>query len=63
MSELDDVVEVWKAEDGWRWRRQARNGDIVSEGGEGYNNKGDGIDAAKRVNPGIEIDIIEKETP
>jgi uncharacterized protein YegP (UPF0339 family) len=32
-------VMVYRAEDGWRWRAIADNGEIVSESGEAYENK------------------------
>jgi hypothetical protein len=32
-------ITVYQAEDGWRWRARASNGEIVSESGEAYENK------------------------
>jgi uncharacterized protein YegP (UPF0339 family) len=32
-------VTVYRAQDGWRWRARAANGEIVSESGEAYENK------------------------
>ena len=58
---MSDWAEVYKAKDGWRWRRQARNGDIIAESGEAYTHKTDALDMAKRVNVDIEVKIIEEE--
>jgi uncharacterized protein YegP (UPF0339 family) len=32
-------ITVYRAADGWRWRAQAANGEIVSESGEAYEHK------------------------
>jgi uncharacterized protein YegP (UPF0339 family) len=32
-------ITVYKAEDGYRWRARAANGEIVSESGEAYRHK------------------------
>jgi hypothetical protein len=32
-------ITVYRAEDGWRWRARAANGEIVSESGEAYENR------------------------
>lgn len=42
----DDVGE-------WRWRLRARNGKIIAEGGEGYQNKGDCWRSMKQVSEGL----------
>ena len=43
-----DKWEIYKAADGWRWRRTARNGNIVGASTQGYENKSDCIDNARR---------------
>lgn len=47
-------VTVYKAADGWRWHKVSSS-DIVSESGEGYENKADAVAAAERENPDDEI--------
>lgn len=55
-----DVLEVYLGEDGWRWRRQAPNGEIVSTG-EAYTRKYDAKRAAARSNPDLEPVVLEPE--
>lgn len=43
-----DTWEIYQANDGWRWRRTARNGNIVGASTEAYVNKSDCIANAKR---------------
>lgn len=44
-----DKWEIYKGGGGdWRWRRTARNGNIVGSSSEGYKNKSDCIANAKR---------------
>jgi uncharacterized protein YegP (UPF0339 family) len=38
-------VDVWLAEDGWRWRVVARNGRIRAESGEAYTRRADAVKA------------------
>jgi uncharacterized protein YegP (UPF0339 family) len=45
------TVTVYLAKDGWRWRAQSGNGEIVSESGEAYVEKGYAIEAAKKFGP------------
>jgi uncharacterized protein YegP (UPF0339 family) len=45
-------ITVYRAEDGWRWRARAANGEIVSESGEAYENKAYVVEAARRFGPG-----------
>ncbi|MGO4351388.1 DUF1508 domain-containing protein [Rhizobium sp. RAF36] len=42
-----DTWEIYQS-NGWRWRRTARNGDIVGASTEAYVNKSDCIDNARR---------------
>lgn len=46
----------------WRWRLVHHNGNIIADGGEGYNRKGtarDGLESVKRNAPGAEV--VERE--
>ena len=43
-----DTWEIYQAGDGWRWRRTASNGKIVGSSLQGYSNKQDCIDNARR---------------
>ena len=44
-----DTWEIYKdGKDEWRWRRTASNGKIVGASTEGYKNKSDCIDNARR---------------
>lgn len=46
------VVTVYRDDAGeWRWHAKSGNGEIVSESGEGYTEKGHAIDAAKKFGP------------
>lgn len=42
-------IEVWKSGKSWYWHFRAKNGRIVSTGGEGFVSKANAIRAAKRV--------------
>jgi len=42
-----DTWEIYQS-NGWRWRRTARNGDIVGASTEAYVNRSDCIDNARR---------------
>ena len=41
-------IHIYEAKDGWRWRAKARNGRIISDGGEGYTRKAGAVRAVKR---------------
>ncbi len=43
-----DTWEIYSATDGWRWRRTASNGRIVGSSTQGYSNRSDCIDNARR---------------
>lgn len=45
----DGYVQVYRARDGWRWRRKASNGKITAESGEAYTRRRDAIVAAKKT--------------
>ena len=53
-------VEVYKAKDGWRWRKTAANGRIVAESGEGYTRYADCLEAAEEFADG---EIVTPVTP
>jgi uncharacterized protein YegP (UPF0339 family) len=51
---------VYRAQDGWRWRAEAANGEVVSESGEAYENKAYALEAARRFGPhDAEIEVEE----
>jgi uncharacterized protein YegP (UPF0339 family) len=51
-------ITVYKAEDGYRWRARAANGEIVSESGEAYQHKSYVLEAARRFGPaGAELEV------
>lgn len=43
-----DTWEIYTASDGYRWRRTASNGRIVGASTQGYSNRSDCIDNARR---------------
>ena len=43
-----DTWEIYSGNDGWRWRRTASNGKIVGAATQGYSNRQDCIDNARR---------------
>lgn len=44
-----DTWEIYSGADGWRWRRTASNGRIVGASQQGYSNRSDCIDNARRA--------------
>jgi uncharacterized protein YegP (UPF0339 family) len=44
-------ITIYRAQDGWRWRARAVNGEIVSESGEAYENKSYARRRRDRVGP------------
>jgi len=45
-------IDVYKAEDGWRWRVRANNGRVLADGGEAYRRRSAcvrGIEAASDI--------------
>lgn len=62
MARDKDVVHVFRDKAGaWRWRRQARNGEIISGSGEGYENYEHAKRMAEELNPDAEV-IFKRET-
>jgi uncharacterized protein YegP (UPF0339 family) len=55
-----DRVELYKSEDGYRWRRRAPNGEILSHG-EAYTRLHDALVGARRANPDVPVEIPTKE--
>lgn len=43
-----DLWEIYKAPDGWRWSKTARNGERIGASTEAYVNKSDCIANARR---------------
>jgi uncharacterized protein YegP (UPF0339 family) len=43
-----DKWEIYMAGDGYRWRRTARNGNIVGAASQGYSNRSDCVANAQR---------------
>lgn len=43
-----DRWEIYEGKDGWRWRRTAKNGNIVGASTQGYSHKSDCIANAER---------------
>jgi uncharacterized protein YegP (UPF0339 family) len=43
-----DTWEIYHNSDGWRWRRTASNGRIVGSSSQGYSNRQDCVDNARR---------------
>lgn len=53
---ITDYVEVFFGRNQqWFWRRKARNGQVVSTGGEGYTSRSFCFERAQRLNPGLEV--------
>lgn len=50
----EDVVEVYRADDGWRWRVIAPNREITEQG-ESYRRRIDAVDAAERHHPRVDV--------
>ena len=49
-----DRLEIYldETEDGWRWRRRAANGEIISSG-ESHDRRWNAVRAAARANPDV----------
>lgn len=46
---MDDSWEFYKDSNGkWRWRRTAKNGNIVGASSQGYVNRSDCVDNARK---------------
>lgn len=45
----NDVVVIYPAADGYRWRYVAQNGQVLADGGQGYSRRGDAVAGAQRV--------------
>lgn len=57
---MSEHVELYRDDAGeHRWRLVAANGEIIADSGEGYVNRGDCLEMAERINPGIEIEEDE----
>lgn len=52
-------LQVFKRDDGWRFRAKAANGEIIATG-EAYKNKRDALAAAKALAPeGVDVEVTE----
>ena len=60
---MTDTVKVYHAKDGWRWRRQAGNHEVVAESGEAYERWGACLTAAVRVNGGKLAYTVDRPHP
>ena len=49
MTTRADVVTIYRAHDGWRWRYTTPNGRILADSGQGYTRRIDCINGAMRV--------------
>jgi len=59
MSERHTVL-VYRDESGeWRWHREAANGNIVADSGEGYKNFGDCREMAIEINANADFEILD----
>lgn len=56
-----DRVEIYlSADEQYRWRRVARNGEIIADSGESYTRPNDALRAARRTN-GPDVDYRVKD--
>lgn len=62
MSEWDTVLIYKDQADEWRWHREASNGQIIADSGEGYKNFGDAEAMAARVNANAQFVVVDRET-
>jgi uncharacterized protein YegP (UPF0339 family) len=62
---MPDKTEVYQDKAGeWRWRRKARNGEIIADSNEGYDSKWNAQRAASRVfGEPVEDDTPDTVTP
>ncbi len=44
-----DVVVIYPAADGYRWRYIAQNGHILADSGQGYSRRSDAVAGVQRV--------------
>ena len=49
MTTRADVVTIYRAHDGWRWRYTTPNGRVLADSGQGYTRRIDCINGAMRV--------------
>lgn len=59
MSGTEEHVTVYQDVKGeWRWNRKGANNKIVSTSGEGYQNKSEAVEMAKRLNPDVPVSTL-----
>lgn len=56
---MDKVTIYQDAAEEWRWRRQAANGEIIADSGEGYIRKSAARSMAEHVN-GEDVEYVEE---
>lgn len=59
MKVSDDHVLVYRARDGYRWRRVSANHRIVAESGEAFTSHTYALESATDLNPGLELVDID----
>jgi uncharacterized protein YegP (UPF0339 family) len=58
-GELEVKLEIYEDAGGeWRWRAKAANGEVVADGGEGYENRVDCAAMAEELFPGAEVSYL-----
>lgn len=55
-DELVDWVEVYEADDGWRWRAKAANGEVVAQG-ESYTERGSALELVTELFPDVPVRV------
>lgn len=61
MDPSNDYIEVWRAKDGWRWRRKdAANHQIVSESGEAFTEHTYALESATALNPDLPVVDVDR---
>lgn len=58
---MADKLIVYKAKDGWRWKRLAGNNKTVSESGEAYERLAYALEQGRKINPDTELVIRAKK--
>lgn len=57
---MTHTLELYRAKDGWRWRRRASNHEIISDSGEAYVERRDAIHGMRIANPDwVELRLID----
>ena len=51
--------EFYRAKDGFRWRVVSRNGNIVADSGEAYENRGDALAIYASLHPKVPMEFLD----